>query len=78
MMETLIPVVPLLKVFWKWGMAKMADIKEPGKSAHRWKDGFHLPSYPFAQAQQNATKTETARQFESQSPLLLSSGTNSQ
>ena len=35
----------LLKVFWKWGMARMADIRDP--------------SYPLAHAQQKATKTET-------------------
>lgn len=43
--ETIPPVVPVWKVFWKCGMAMIAVIKEP--------------SYPLAQAQQKATKTES-------------------
>ena len=43
--ETIPPVVPVWKVFWKCGIAMMAVIKEP--------------SYPLAQAQQKATKTES-------------------
>ena len=44
--ETIPPVVPVWNVFWKCGIAMMAVIKEP--------------SYPLAQAQQKATKTESA------------------
>ena len=39
------PVVPVWKTFWKCGIAMIAVIKDP--------------SYPLAQAQQKATKTES-------------------
>lgn len=31
MMETLVPVVPLRKVLWKYGMARMAVMREPSR-----------------------------------------------
>jgi hypothetical protein len=43
--ETIPPVVPVWNVFWKCGIAMIAVIKDP--------------SYPLAQAQQKATKTES-------------------
>lgn len=43
--ETIPPVVPVWNVFWKCGMAMIAVIRDP--------------SYPLAQAQQKATKTES-------------------
>jgi hypothetical protein len=42
---TMGPTVSVWNVFWKCGMAMMAVIKDP--------------SYPLAQAQQKATKTES-------------------